>query len=466
MFLCSSVMFVSVSQRNQLFGSGSSLPLQKSGTGSVMLLWFFCAQPCSHFSRSGVCDGSHIVFLLISASSILPFSPVFTGFPRSQGRYGRQWNLTFDTERRERMNSKKIESGFSTGEGFEQGGKRQNALKSEIRARSQNGSLCLQFLSDRQRQTGERQTKHKTHWRWTHGRVQSLKQDALKKGSFSRQRNIETLSKQLSVSDVRSYIWEWLLAQRDKTREVESDWALHEEEERGQSDSTAWSLLLLKGDIWSKVWTKPSQGTASALPSERFRRSLKLLVKHLEKHTRHTEDETSICRCLDDPPLYNVKNSGRQMMKARIRRMKSFVSAALVIVAPSDHTHRHTRALPSSGGLSHDLWLVVPASFSWNRHIQSHFVRAHRSSREPRQRRLHLMAHSYRRSRRWCDTTHVQYTTSYYTSCCFLTTSEKWTLTEATKCFQPHNVSGFFCGRKVLGWRSVILYNHEIDRLW
>lgn len=37
------------------------------------------------------------------------------------------------------------------------GEKKLNALKSEIRARSQNGSCCLQFISDRQRQTRETQ---------------------------------------------------------------------------------------------------------------------------------------------------------------------------------------------------------------------------------------------------------------------------------------------------------------------
>lgn len=156
MFLCSSVMFVSVSQMNQLF-SGSSLPLQKSDTESVMLLWFFCVQPSSHLSLSGVCDGSHIFFLLISASSILPFSPVFTGFPRSQGRYGRQWNLTFETERTERMNSRRIERGFSAGAGFERG---KEAKCSQVRNQSKISKWKL-LPPVSVWQTGETQTKRK-----------------------------------------------------------------------------------------------------------------------------------------------------------------------------------------------------------------------------------------------------------------------------------------------------------------
>lgn len=50
--------------------------------------------------------------------------------------------------------------------------------------------------------------------------------------------------------------------------------------------------------------------------------------------TNKTKDKHSHRGCLDDPPLYNVKNSGRQMIKARITRMRSLVSAALVMAAP------------------------------------------------------------------------------------------------------------------------------------
>lgn len=53
--------------------------------------------------------------------------------------------------------------------------------------------------------------------------------------------------------------------------------------------------------------------------------------------------ETHTCWCTDDPPLYSVKNSGRQMMKAKSTSSKSFVSIALVMVTADDHTEaKHT----------------------------------------------------------------------------------------------------------------------------
>lgn len=127
MLLCNSVMSISVSHMNQLI-CWSSLNLLESDRGFVILVWLSCVQACSHFSSPGVWERSQITFLLTSASPSSSFSPFFTWFSCSQVRWGRQRNLTFDTERRQRMNSIKIQKDFTVGDD-------QNALQSRNQSR-------------------------------------------------------------------------------------------------------------------------------------------------------------------------------------------------------------------------------------------------------------------------------------------------------------------------------------------
>lgn len=102
---CNAAMSISVWHMNQL-SFASSPPLLGFSTGSVPLLWLSGVQARSHFSclPSGLWEGSHMSFLLISATSLFPYAPFFTQSPWSQGWKGWHRKLTFDTERKKRAN--------------------------------------------------------------------------------------------------------------------------------------------------------------------------------------------------------------------------------------------------------------------------------------------------------------------------------------------------------------------------
>lgn len=124
---------------------------------------------------------------------------------------------------------------------------------------------------------------------------------------------------------------------------------------------------------------------------------------------------------LDDPPLYNEKNSGRQMMSARITRMKSLVSAALVMVAPWDHPHTGTwtdTLLYSSTGMTCGSWFLLPSPVFKQTATHSPFLPLREAAglRNPND-----IAHNscWRRNKIHAQEEATQRFTSYCTSCHF-----------------------------------------------
>lgn len=175
--------------------------------------------------------------------------------------------------------------------------------------------------------------KKPKHWRRTCAELQI----ALKKKCLSRQHNTETSSKQLSVMAALDCIWE-----------------------------NARSEVRVYIKKKKEIVTQQQNRIAIFKSSSSF---------HTTRQQNYEYTSTSSLLCLDDPPLYTVKNSGRQRIKARITRKRSLIRATLAIVSPCDHTLIHA----SSAWYRNDLWLVIAASLSSNNPIQPHHVPAHRT---------------------------------------------------------------------------------------
>lgn len=116
------------------------------------------------------------------------------------------------------------------------------------------------------------------------------------------------------------------------------------------------------------------------------------------------------------------------MMKVRITRMKSLVSAALVMASPSDHTHTHA----PSWRHKHDLLLMASASFL---SFKQASVRTPRlcSSKKKKRTYSHHIAHNSRRGRRRGNKTVVQNSSTllpFILPVIFFTESEKWRVPE------------------------------------
>lgn len=79
-------------------------------------------------------------------------------------------------------------------------------------------------------------------------------------------------------------------------------------------------------------------------------------------------------------------------MKVRITRMKSLVSAALVMASPSDHTHTHT--LPHGDtSMTCCSWHLLPSSVS-NKQVYARPVPAHRKKKNEHILTILLIIHA------------------------------------------------------------------------